>query len=477
MFVMNEKLQMAYLSVTRLNFQKCQQLISEEKKVNSNNAAVHYVESFHDFVKSFISEDDDIYERQKKKLNIRLNLIEEIPHESPWYRFAKAELIAHVAIIKLKNKDYITAAYQLRRSFKLLEENKLENPDFIPQYKALGFFHAAISTVPENYSWLVSIAGFNGTLSQGIVELDKVLVASKNNRSLSYLHPEAVLLRTTTALNFEKDHEKADQLVNNIDPIFSGPLKQFIMASAYMSNNNYSDEEEFFQTASLENTTGQQLFYLYYMRGMMYINKMSLHEAEKDFKYFTNAYKGSSFIKSTYQKIAWINLLQNDTTEYKRYISLVDTNGSLFTDEDKQSQKEFDSEVIPNVHLLRSRIYFDGGRYLESLSSITGRPMSDFPSAKDQVELTYRIARINEESGRTAQALKYYDKTITIGEDFTYYFAANAALHSAYIYESQRSYEKAEEYFRKCLKMRGHDYQNSIDQKAKSGLERIRASK
>jgi tetratricopeptide (TPR) repeat protein len=474
---MNDRLQKAYLSVTRLDFNKCQQLLNQEKKTNSKNAAVYYVESFHDFVQSFIYEKDDIYERQKKELNLRLNSIEEIPHESPWYNFAKAEMIAHVAIIKLKNKDYITAAYQLRRSFKLLEENKNDYPNFIPQYKSLGFFHSAISTVPENYTWLVSIAGFNGTLSQGIRELDKVLNAAKKNHSLSYLYPEALLLRTTTALNFEKDHQKAVQLVNGIDPVFAGPLKQFITVSAYMSNGKHSDEELFFQSESLVNKTGDQLYYLYYMRGTMYINKMNLLDAENDFKKYVNSFQGLSFIKSAYQKLAWINLLQNDTTEYQKYIDLVDKNGSLFTDEDKQSQKEYESGVIPNVYLLRSRIYFDGGRYLESLSSVTGRPMSDFPSTKDQVELTYRIARINEESGRTEQALKYYDKTISIGEDLSYYFAANSALHSAYIYESQGLNEKAELYFKKCLKMRGHDYQNSIDQKAKSGLERIRTDK
>ena len=41
------------------------------------------------------------------------------------------------------------------------------------------------------------------------------------------------------------------------------------------------------------------------------------------------------------------------------------------------------------------------------------------------------------------------------------------------LYEGKGDAAKAEDYFRVCLNFRDHEYQNSIDQKAKAGLNRL----
>jgi len=43
------------------------------------------------------------------------------------------------------------------------------------------------------------------------------------------------------------------------------------------------------------------------------------------------------------------------------------------------------------------------------------------------------------------------------------------------MYEERKDYTKAKEYYEKCLSMRHHDYQNSIDQKAQAGLDRVKS--
>ena len=111
---------------------------------------------------------------------------------------------------------------------------------------------------------------------------------------------------------------------------------------------------------------------------------------------------------------------------------------------------------------------------MDALTAVAGRPITDFPTTKDQVELTYRLARIYDKSGMQGEAIKNYNQTIKSGDKLTYYFAANSCLHNAYIYEDSNDYTLSEKYYKKCLKMRGHEYQNSIDQKAKAGLQRIK---
>jgi tetratricopeptide (TPR) repeat protein len=473
-FVMNKNMQSAYQAVTNLRFDEYENYIRLEKTTHKENTAIVYVESYKDFMHAFISEQPDKFDKQKELLSERLSAIEDISHDSPWYRFTKAELQIHIAIVKIKYQEYFTAAYQLRRSYKLLEENKKLYPDFIPQYKTLGFFHAAISTVPENYNWLVSIAGFEGSLEEGIKELDKTVKYSDSNPSLRYIYGEAILLRIIAAINFEKKPALATDMLDHLHPSFDGPLRKFILASTYSNNKITGDEIDFFKTTSLVDKNCYPLRYLYYMRGMVYLNNMHLNDAETDFTRYIGTFKGTSLIKSSWQKLSWIAFLQNDSAGYNSSMEGLSNAKGLFTDEDKQAQKEYELKVIPNIHLLKARILFDGGNYHESLNAIAGKPIEEFPTTRDRVELTYRMARINDEMGRTASALKHYRATVSIGKDLPYYFAANAALHSGYIYESEGNYEQATISYKECLKIRGHDYQNSIDQKAKSGLQRIK---
>ena len=70
-------------------------------------------------------------------------------------------------------------------------------------------------------------------------------------------------------------------------------------------------------------------------------------------------------------------------------------------------------------------------------------------------------------------AIQYYEQTISNGKNYSYYFAANSALMLGILYEGKGNAAKAEDYFRVCLNFRDHEYQNSIDQKAKAGLNRL----
>ncbi len=83
------------------------------------------------------------------------------------------------------------------------------------------------------------------------------------------------------------------------------------------------------------------------------------------------------------------------------------------------------------------------------------------------------MARIFDKKNQKDKAIHYYTATYENGSGHPYYFAANAALLIAVIYEDKKDNNKATEWYRKCLAMRNHEYQNSIDQKAEAGLNRL----
>jgi hypothetical protein len=55
-----------------------------------------------------------------------------------------------------------------------------------------------------------------------------------------------------------------------------------------------------------------------------------------------------------------------------------------------------------------------------------------------------------------------------------WYFAPNACLQMGYLFVDERNESRAKEYFKKALTYKDHEYKNSIDSKAKTGLNRLR---
>ena len=76
--------------------------------------------------------------------------------------------------------------------------------------------------------------------------------------------------------------------------------------------------------------------------------------------------------------------------------------------------------------------------------------------------------------GNADSAINAYLTSIKLGEKRKEYFAARAALQIGYIYEKQGQKSTAIAYFQTCLDMDDHDYKDSLDQRAKSGIARCK---
>ena len=228
--------------------------------------------------------------------------------------------------------------------------------------------------------------------------------------------------------------------------------------------------------STLLQVTNQSFIYLFYKRGLARLRKLDFSSVQ-DFEYFLNHYKGVNNIKSAYQKLAWVYLIQGDTIKYKENIRKCIENGVALNEDDKAAKEESENGEIINVHLLRARLFFDGGYYNYSLSEILGRKIENFPHYSDQLEVTYRLGRIMQMTGKKDKAIYYFERTVKNGLTSRYYFAANSALMLGLIYEEEKQKNKAEFYYRKCLSIKHEQYKNSIDQKALAGLERIKSMK
>jgi hypothetical protein len=471
-FAFSSNCRQAYDHIISLRFGEGRRYIEAEKRSNPANAIPYLLDNYIDYLGTFISEREDLFEKWKDARDERLDKIKAGNSQSPYYLFAQAQIYIQLGFVRFKFKEYATGAYEVHKAYKLLEKNNELFPSFRANLMGLGLLHALIGTVPEDYKWVASLVGMQGTVQQGISELNLV-VSSSRGSSYEYLYPEASLLLALLQIYLQKDMVSAEKVLKDLElqtPVFN-PVVCFMETSLYLHSGRNDDA-----LRTLRNRPRDPVYfpilYLDYLEGIARLNKLD-PDAPQFFLRYVNEFKGRSFIKAAYQKLAWYYLCSGNTARYTEYMAHCRVQGEADIDEDKQALNEATTREIPNVILLKSRLYFDGGYYGKALAEIAGKSADKFPKVRDKVELTYRLARIYHRMGENTKAIEYYQLTLKNGEKLRYHFAANSALELGYIFEQRHDKPRARQYFSKCLSMRGHEYQNGIDQKAKAGLSRL----
>jgi tetratricopeptide (TPR) repeat protein len=196
-------------------------------------------------------------------------------------------------------------------------------------------------------------------------------------------------------------------------------------------------------------------------------------EAINYFQKFANRFTGKMFVKDAWQKMALSYYLKGDMKQADACRNKILQTGSLQTDADKQAQRFAEGSEWPNAQLLQVRLLIDGGYYSTALKKISAVNENSFSSISDKLEYNFRLARIYDELGDEAKALAYYRNTTAKGTGRKEQFAARAALQIGFLYERMNMRQEALAAYRQCLNMKNHDFQNSIDQQAKSGINRL----
>jgi len=470
-FVMNDNCIKAYHRIISLRIDEGKALLEKEKTDNPSNDIPYFLENYIDFITLFISEDKASFKKLKDNMDIRLQKMKKGDENSPYYLYTQADIYLQWALVRIKFREYFTAAIEIEKAYKLLTENKKRFPQFMADNKGLGLLHAISGAIPENYKWVAKLVGVKGTINQGVAEL-KELLSNINTTDFKYLHDEVFFILVMVEWNLQKDEEEALKLMQH--PDFNESNNPFlVLAKAKIAMKTGNNDEAI--NVLKDRPLGKEYYpfhYLIFMTGIAKLNRLEV-ESAACFVEYINRFQGVNYIKTSWQKLAWISLMAYDSSGYKSLISHCIDAGDDAVDEDKDALKEAKTKDIPNIMLLKARLLCDGGYYEKSVEQIAGMKAKDFPRLKDQLEVTYRMARIYHLTKDFSKAIEYYEMTMANGMNSSYYFAANSALQLALIYERKDEKDKAIQYYKACLKMRNHDYQNSIDQKAEAGLNRL----
>lgn len=470
-FDFNENCRAAYHSIIALKLEEGQTLLSAEEKKHPENLIPLYLENYIDFLRIYTSDSRDLYNKLNGNRDLRLELLKQGDRNSPYFLFCAAEINMQWATLGIQFGDYLNALIGIRKAFKFLEENRQRYPDFRANKKSLGVLYALLGSVPDKYKWGVSLLGMEGNVERGLNDLKELVDYGQKN---DYIYmEETVTLYAFLLFHLQNDMEKPWTILQeNGFPKTDNLMTAFTCAHIGIYGKHNEEALHVLETRpkGAEFTSFPLLTYL---TALGKLNKLS-PDADSYFKKFLAEYKGENHIKSAYQKIAWSYLLKGDTENYRHFIRKAATKGSNVIEADKQAQKEAESSRIPEVHLLRARLLFDGGYYQKASSEMNALGMMHFQSDEDETEYLYRMGRIYHEWGKTDSALSYYSKAIEKGSALHRYFAANSALESGEIFEHRGDKEKALSFYHLCLSFDDHEYKNGIDQKAKAALNRLK---
>ncbi len=471
----NENCEKAYSAITSLKFEEGKRIIEKEKTVHPKNNIPYFLENYIYFLTVFIGEEEQDFEKYDDLKDNILDRLKDGDQNSPYYRYCLAQVNLQWSVARAKFKEYTTAALEINKAYRLLVDNQKEFPDFLPNLINLGLMHTLIGTVPENYNWVKKLVGVEGTIDQGVNEILKVLNASINQKEYHHYKAECLFYLSFIQINLTANRQKALdnlKLIENDSIGINNPLAIYAISRIY-SDNGLNDKAI---DLLLSRPMGDEYFpfyYLDYLTGIAKLSRLDSDAYKYLFKFVIN-FKGLNYIKDSYQKIAWYYLVNDNPEKYLEFISKVLQYGNSIVDADIQAEREASNKIVPNVYLLKARLLFDGGYYEKALAAITSSKTTGFlKNSKDTLEFSYRIGRIYHEWGKTETAIPFYLKTIENGSESQYYFAANAALQLGMIFEQKADYKKSAEYYELAQSMKNKEYRNSINQKAKAGLNRI----
>ena len=448
-----------FYNILNLNFYTAQQQLDKSKL---NEYKKKYLTNYALFLKTFINQEQQDFNEFVIVSNQNIKYFNNLNDSLPEKLFYISETKLQLAVNDFIFGYYYKSATNFLSSYYTIKKNNEKFPQYIKNNKLSGIFEIILGNIPQDYNLVKKLLSLNGNIKSGTQRLKSYYKSIKSTPEK--IEADIILyfaLKNFTNKNTYYDFNKN---INNPLIIFTyanyltstdSTIKAINILNSYKPNNNF------------------KFYYIYYQKGLLKLYNLD-KSAKKDLLFFTDNFDGINYIKSAYEKIYWYNIIFNNDTENIEIKNKIENRGNTTTDEDKQAIKNIENPYT-NVILLKSRLLFDGSFYKKALRLLIENKNSKlYNGIEEKLEYLYRLARVYDKLNKTEKAIHLYKKVISFGEYQPFYFAANSALSLAEIYEKQKNFTQAKFFYNKCLSINNYGYKNSIELKAKAGLNRIK---
>lgn len=462
----------AYNEIIKLKLKTGMELVAKARQQNPNNLIPELLDGYIDFFILFFNEDPAEYAARKEHFSLRLDKFDQGPENSPFYRYCKSLTYIQRASVRIKFGERFSSGWDFKKANSLIKENRKKYPNFTPNDMIFGPIQVVIGTIPSGYKWITNILGMKGSINQGMQQMRAFINSSDSNARL--FSNEAIFYYCYLMFYIENKHDEVFKLIQakKLD-VVNNHLFAYLAANLGINSKQNDYAAQVIQNRNLSSdylTTTAWDFEMGYVK----LHKLQLDDAIPYYQNFIKNFKGNFYLKDVLQKLSWIYYLKGNRIEAERFRQLTLKNGNTDSDADKKAYRDAKKNTWPDATLLKARILNDGGYQRDALSTLQSKTVNDFSNPDEVLEYSYRLARIYDDMERDDDALRFYRISIRLGKDKPAYFAARAALQMGYIYEKKGLKDKAIAAFQECLDMEDHEYKDSLDQRAKSGIARCK---
>lgn len=469
-FTFDKECTEAYRQIMSLRIREGNTQLNAIARKDPRNFIPYLLADYSDCIDLLFNGDPRKQEPLHLRTEKRLQMLENADKNSPWYRYAQANIYFHQALVYMRFGDNFKAATRLRKSFQLLKENLRRFPSFEENGVLLGLQTASAGAIPDAHKWLANLMGIKGDIRKGVAMLTAYRESHEAGENV--LYQEALIFELY--LRFYLLSEQENTWYTLLRKTATEPGNwMFGFLKTNLALNYRKAEFAKAALAYLEKSGAFQQYPIFLYEKAEALSLELNPDCSNTYLAFLKAYKGTAFVKDAYLKLAWMQQLEGSTQRAKAYLDLLQQTGSSLTDADKQAQRFAENPVWPLNALLETRLLIDGGYYKKALDRIKTIRYESLGNLAEKIEYHFRYGRICEELNDQEKALEYYKRTIDLGKNERLYFAARAALQQGFIYERSGKREAARERFQFCLSLRNHDLQNAIDQLAKAGMNRL----
>ena len=461
----------AYALVSTFRIDEGLSIIRLQSITYPNNDIWPYLEDYATFLQLFLQEDLRNIPAYMESSNARLEKLTLLPETNPMSLMTQAQINLHHCALHLQQSQFLSAAADINKAFKLLKKNQKLYPGDLANLRLYASLKVAFGAIPDQYRWLVStVTTLSGSIEEGLKELHHILNIS--NRESNVYYDETILFTAIAEGRLNNKPGAGLQLLNSHygKTALSGPV-QYVTANLMIEIGNNDGAIQVLEQPSIV-PGAVRIPFMDFMLGEC---KLFRGDADADtyFKNFLVFHKGKHYIKEAHQKLAWHCLLNDDRPGYFNHMQQILIKGVSTTDEDQQALLEAESHDTPHPVLLRARLYYDGGYYDQALTLLTQTLYDGLAQHGHRLEFLYRKGRVLQAKKEKAEALHYYSLTIASGQFQPYYYACSAALQSGVIHEGLGSHSAAARFYYMCLEMEPATYASSLHQKARMGLNRV----
>ena len=428
-------------------------------------AQEHYVTALAEALELLLTEDGEKFTEYEDRFELRLerktkpNNVEDL--------FLQAEIRMQWAFIYFKFGHEFDAALNMRQAYLTAEEIKKRSPKFQAIKKTSALLEIIIGSVPEKYDWILSMLNIEGSIEQGLKDLESIRTSDHA------LRLEADMLYALIQGFVLQRPDNGMEVIRKIMAKRPDNALALFLGGSLAVKNSESETALAILNKLSEHQRELPIYYTDYLKGEIYLHKAEYLNSITSYRWFVNHYKGQNHIKDATFKIGLAYWLNGNVNDAKATFKIARTLGRETTEADKYAARSLAEPELPHLNLTKARYFTDGGYYDQAANILDSIPQNDLPTLRDQVEFNYRKARLAHKTDRISLAKQFYEKTIEVNGSGSWYFAPNACLQLGYISMSENNNDAAEEYFKRALSYKKHEYKNSIDTKAKSALAQL----